>query len=61
MLNATFTISKHTEIHNGLEFLFYVKQDENKETSLMYKQDQLHHYSKNQQHSRLDVWKLCLK
>lgn len=55
MLNATFTISKHTEIHNGLEFLFYVRQDENKETSLMYKQDQLHHYSKNQQHSRLDV------
>ena len=42
MLNATFTISKNTEIHNGLEFLFYVRQDENKVTSFTYKQDQLH-------------------
>ena len=60
MLNAASTISKNTEIHNGLAFLFYFKQDRNKAISLMYKQDQFHNYSKNQQH-QLATKTICTK
>lgn len=60
MLNSAFTISKNMEIHNGLAFLFYFKQDGNKATSLMYKQDQFHNCSKNQQY-QLATRTICTK